>query len=151
MYLTARTAEISFGPSRILFAAIVALHGMAAFALFLTAASPALKIALCIALLASLLHESHGMAERTPRHLSIDDRVEPRFVISAAEGQRTGVRLCSPVVLLAWLVVLNFRDYSGRTIPVVLLPDCTDPDEFRRFRVFLNLNGSSLFSQSGEE
>ena len=54
-------------------------------------------------------------------------------------GNVEPVRLDSTTLVLAWLVVANYRDSAGRRYAVVLMRDSADADEFRRLRVLLKL------------
>ena len=57
------------------------------------------------------------------------------------------VHLDSTTLVLAWLVVANFRDSAGRRYPIVLMRDSANADEFRRLRVLLKYGQPKVGSE----
>lgn len=124
------------------------VHLLAIVALFLSRLEPWLLVAMICAVLASLIYSfvrfGQLRAADSVVHLSFHDEA---WQILLRSGRILQVTPESSVVVLGWLVVINFRDEDRKRYPVTLLPDSTGEDEFRRLKVLLKLG----VSQTGVE
>lgn len=60
-----------------------------------------------------------------------------RWKLGLGTGENLVVDLQSPVFVVSFLVVLNFKDARGRKFPVVIFPDSVDGAQLRHSRIFL--------------
>lgn len=127
---------------------LVAVHGLAIVALLLAQLETWLLVAMILAVLASFTYSFLRFGQlRAPDsvvHLSYGGDA---WQILLRSGRMLQVSPESTIVVLGWLVVINFRDEARKHFPVALLPDSTGADEFRRLKVLLKHG----ISRTGEE
>lgn len=76
---------------------------------------------------------THGLSVRT-----IDYR-NKKWLLGLKSGEQLVADIQSPVFVISFLVVLNFKDAAGRNFPVALLPDAVDGTQLRHSQIFLRL------------
>ena len=59
------------------------------------------------------------------------------WMLELGNGEKFAVELESPVFVLSFLVVLNFKDSGGRKFPVAIFPDSVAGSQLRHSRIFL--------------
>jgi hypothetical protein len=59
-----------------------------------------------------------------------------RWMLELVNGEKIAVDLQSPVLVVSFLVVLNFCDVMGRKFPVAIFPDSVDGSQLRHSRIF---------------
>lgn len=122
--------EFALGPPRVLAAALILTHAGAVVATFLAGIALAWKIAILVALCASLVWQ----LRRLGAELAVAIEENGACTIRAASGERQGVIADHSFVSSA-LIILNVR--AERTLSIVITPERLDADTFRRLRVFL--------------
>lgn len=131
--------NIALQPSKLLQRAILLLHGVAIAALWLAALPDWLRGLATAGLLASAFWYRRQYGTAAPRQvtrLSIDD--EGECTISTKDGADYTGRVLGSSLVTPLLSVVRIRAHNRRfTRSVVLLPDVTSDEEYRRLRVHL--------------
>lgn len=130
---------IRIGSSRILTALVAAMHGAAAWLLWLTL--PGWPAAMLVALLpASLWFYLRRDCLRTAPGSVVALQVHPdcRCALQTRSGAWLEANLLPSSFVAPYLTVLNLR-VEGHRFPgyVTIFPDAVDGDDFRRLRVWL--------------
>jgi hypothetical protein len=131
--------DISIRGSRIRSLLVASTHLMAVVALILAHVDIPLKLALGVALLASVWTALRHCLLYDPRCVRRLVCTDGQFRLTLASGAEVTVVLSGSSCIWYWLTVAGFRDPAGIRYDVVLLPDSADINEFRRARVFLKL------------
>lgn len=130
--------ELALRPSKWHCLLLSVVHLLALVALALAGLAPILAIAVGAVVVISFVHSLRRFGLLRDRRSVV--RVtwhEGRWQLVLGAGTIMPVDLSATLVVLGWLIVVNFRDAAGTRYPVVLLPDSTSADEFRRLRVLL--------------
>lgn len=122
--------EFALGPPRLLAAALLLAHGGAVVAAFLSAIPVGYKIAILIALCASLVWQLRRLGGALS--VAIDENGACR--IAGIDGEHVG-QIADDSFVSSSLVILNIR--AARRKSIVITPERLDADTFRRLRVFL--------------
>ena len=131
--------SLQLSRSRILCCLHTLVHVLGGLALYLADLGFGLKFALGLALLASFLFAIRGGLMLAPDSVVKLDYRDSIWRLTLANGTRAVATLESPRVVLQFVAALRFIDEAGRPYSVVVLPDSTDPETFRRTRMFLRL------------
>lgn len=115
------------------------VHVFGVIALYLAELVPGLKLALGVALLASFLFAMRGGLMLAPDSVVRLNYRDNAWRLTLANGTTAVATLRSPRVILHFIAALRFIDEAGRPYNVVVLPDSTDQETFRRTRMFLRL------------
>jgi hypothetical protein len=117
--------------SRLLAGALCAMHGAAVCAVLVVPWPTPARLALLIALAASLVHSL-----RPPRVVSLRLYRDGLIECVLPDGTRLPASPRPDTVVFSWLVVLRI-DTEGKTISLPLLPDHMSREEFRILRLWL--------------
>jgi toxin CptA len=128
-------------PSPLLAGLLLGMHGMCALLLWLLPLSRPLQLTLLLMLAASLTY--HWLRDVLLRlsdsvsglHLATDGT----FSVRLRHDDWVPAEVLGSSFVRPWLTVLNLKLEGRRSmLPVVLLPDTLNHDDFRRLRVWLN-------------
>jgi len=130
--------SLALRPSLIHCVVISIVHLVALAGIFLTQLDLHYKLAFCLAVLASLTYwvNRFGFLHHPLSVIGVDF-VRERWMLSLKSGEQIEVQLESPIVVLSFLIVLNFRDTRGRKFPLTILSGSIGPEEARHSRIFL--------------
>jgi hypothetical protein len=126
---------VQLHPSRQLAVFIVAVHLLAAMAVWFSALPWWASLPMTAIVLLHLRHSLQGFRS-AGRELHCQ---EGRWSL----GDRSGEQPLHPLgewLVTSWLIVLQFKRADGSRINLVLPPDSAPPDELRRLRVFLRFS-----------
>lgn len=103
----------------------------------------AVKILLAATILASGIHQTRRLVLLRGRH-AIREALwrQDGWLLTFASGEATEARLLPSSLAGLWLVTLDFSYPRGRA-SLVLLPDSLSPNELRRLRTRLRIDGQS--------
>lgn len=124
--------ELTLRPSRVYMAVLALGHGLALLGIWLAALPVWIQVAMTAAMLASVLwswRESAG----GPRGL----RVSQSGQIELLDGEWRFARIKGQPVVLPWFISLTVEPEAGKSRRLALCPDSTEPDLFRKLRVWL--------------
>lgn len=145
--LSAEQVDVSLGPSRLYLLAMTVVGAGALGGLIFADLTGLMTLALALAVCVSAVDATCQHGFRT------GERAVTRIVYSESgwrlwltRGEPLQARCHGDIVVLRWLVVLNFVDEAGVRRAVVVLPDTMNAEAFRRLKVFLR-----LFNRSAEE
>ncbi len=147
--LSAEQVDIDLGVSRLYLMAITGVCLTALGGLITAGLAPAFTAALSLAVLLSSVDAARQHGFRTG-NLAVTRVVcdDSSWHLWLASGLSVRVQCRGDIVVLRWLVVLNFVDEKSTRIAVVVLPDATGGQAFRRLKVFLRLFNRSAVEQA---
>lgn len=127
-------------PSRLLAGLLMGMHGVCALLVLLLPLAWPLQLTLLMIVAASLAyHWLRDVSQRLPAsvnglHLATDGT----FSVRLRQGDWVSAEVLGTSFVKPWLTVLNLK-LEGRRfmLPVVLLPDALNHDDFRRLRAWL--------------
>jgi toxin CptA len=120
-------------PSRILRVITLALHGLAAAALWLADLPAGARLAGLAILLGSVLWHLRPRPETT---LLAD--ADGRWRLGASEAETVPIELLPATHVGPWLTVIQYRlEHANRRHAIVVLPDSLSADDHRRLRTWL--------------
>lgn len=133
-------------PSIRLMMILATVHGLALLVLLPLPLAGWLKMLLAAAVVAQGIVSWRGQADLSaPRAVkTLVWRTDNRWELFSPDGIGREARLLPGAYVHPWLVVLRFRDEDDCRCAVVLPPDGLDPDQHRRLRVRLRLNGLEI-------
>lgn len=126
-------------PSRVLPAALCALHLLALGALADTALEWPARLAIAAAVLGSLAWQCRAWHRSRRAGATTLAYRQGQWWLESAGGERS-VTPCADSTLLPFLIVLRLR-HSGGLHTLLLPSDALDREQFRRLRVLLRLRG----------
>ena len=133
-------------PSRRIGAALAVCHATAVAAVLPLDVPLSLRAALALAVAASAVHSvrRHALLRAKRSVLAIEVRDRHTVAVQGRDGTWLDARILGTSYVTAALTVLNLRVAGERLLRhVVLVPDNTDRDEFRRLRVLLRWSRAS--------
>lgn len=130
---------IALEPSQRLRGFLIALHGLAALAALVNGLPLWGKIAALALVGCSARHHLRKAAHPPIAYLNAD--AEQNWRLGLPSGSEIETRLLPGMVVSRWLMVLQFRDTSGRFHALPVWPDSVDRETYRRLCVCLR--GSS--------
>lgn len=137
MSFSADRLEFAIFPSRAHCILLALVHALALVALALSGVEVWLAGALGLAVVSSFAWSlrRYGLL-KDPHSVMRLALAEGEFRLTLRSGETVTANLESNVVVLGWLVVLNFRQQGAR-FPVALFSDSADADALRQLRVLL--------------
>lgn len=131
--------------SRRLLSAILTAHVVGLIVVFFAGIPGLLRLVLGLCVVASALIAVRGHLGGLSVRLAVWE-ADGDWSLTRADGLRAAAWLLPESYVSPWLVILRFRGRGVGWRPVlVLLSDSLDPDTFRRLRVRLRLNRTSMF------
>lgn len=132
--------RVALTPSPYLAIFFIALHLAAAVILAPLDLALWIKLALAMAIAASLAHVlwRHAFLKSRSALISVELREADRAAVQTREGTWQDARILSTSYVSPLLTVLNLR-LRGETLPrhIVIVPDNVDFEDFRKLRVLL--------------
>lgn len=129
--------RVALRPSRTL-AGGVALAHAAALAAAAVGLPPVAAAVVAAGLALSAIHHLRLALHLAPGAVAaVEFAPDGRCAVAGPGGQWQEAAVCAAAVPASWIAVMVVRDALGTKRPVVILPDGTDRDGFRRLRVWL--------------
>ena len=139
-YYNVKPVEATLTSSRLLAAALMSMHGLCALLVLLMPLGWALRLVLLTAFAASLAyHWLRDVLRRLPNSVhGLHVAADGTFSVRLRQGDWEPAEVLGTSFVKPWLTVLNLK-LEGRRfmLPVVLLPDALNREDFRRLRVWL--------------
>jgi len=131
---------VEIGPSRYYCALCLLVHALAFVALWFSGLAWYFVGGIGLALAASLAHHlyRYGLLAEDISVVALDCE-HGMWQVKLSKLGWLAVSIDRRVTVMRHLVVMHFRDRSGRRFPVALLPDSTSRESFRRTKVLLRL------------
>ncbi len=145
---TPKPLHLKLCASRYLASYLLLVHGLAGWTIFAVLPSVLAIIGGIGLVLCGVYYWRRYIRFCDPRAVT-----ELKFVDNCWQALRAGTQYFESVewrgaTILRYIVVLQFRDFEGRALNVVIFPDQLDPQSFRRLRVvagFARLPPRQLF------
>ncbi len=130
--------SLNLRPSLVYCVVIFLVHLIPLIGIYLTQLEFYYQLAFSLALMASFGYwiNRYGFL-RHPLSVIAVNFVRERWFLSLRSGEKIEVQLESPIVVLSFAIILNFRDACHRKFPMTILSGTVSPEEARRSRVFL--------------
>ncbi len=122
--------ELQFHPSKYSRLYLLILH------VVVIAVSLTLPLAWCVAALAATAGHFLWHRRNEPLSGALQALTDGRVILRLENREEVITEILPSSLVMAWLLVLHLHSDSG-TRHIVLWPDCTDADTFRRWRIWL--------------